>query len=120
MIFIDEEDKVTLTGGILDQVVSAPAGLAIAQSQCVIHLCVRMGSSWQAVGSVGELHKVTVILHVLIPNLPIQCGAAMVGPVQLDAPGHVMSTTSSMQQGQAAIRKRVLQMVRDLYQIQPF
>ncbi len=44
----------------------------------------------------------------------------MVGPVQLDACGHVMSTTSLMQQRQAAIRKRVLQMVRDLYQIQPF
>ncbi len=92
-------------------------GLVIAQSLCVIQLCVQMGSSCQAV---GELHKVTVLLRVLILNLPIQCGAAMVGPVQLDAPGHVMSTTSSMQQGQAVFRKRVLQIVRGLYKIQTF
>ncbi len=88
-----------------------------ALSLFVIHLYVHLGDTWQ---DAGELQQVTVILHVLILYPTMQCGAAMAEQAQLAAHGRVMSTTSSIQQGQAALRKHVLQIIRGLYQIQPF
>ena len=41
-------------------------------------------------------------------------------PARVDAVGCVMSTSSSTQVGQVAFRKRVLQIIRNLNQIQPF